>query len=210
VSTLRSALYGTAIVIALSLAACFGGGTPEPRQRYYTIASALAEETKPATDLRIALEGVDARGVYAERPLLHRNSGDAAPLEQYDYASWAEPPDVMLEQALFADLGAAFGATRISRVPVRSAVDLRVAVRLQGLEQVIGGTHAQAHFAAVYTVTDAAGEPLLVYRYDRLGDAAGPSPLEFVRALGGLVADADRRLIDQLKTLPRQKREAGP
>jgi uncharacterized lipoprotein YmbA len=206
----RRALYGLWIAAPLCLTACFGGGTSEPRQRYYTIASTAVEEAKPAADLRIALEGVDARGVYAERPLLHRNGGDAAPLEQYDYASWAEPPDVMLEQALFADLGAAFGATRISRVPVRNAVDLRIAVRLQGLEQVVDGTRAQARFAAVYTVTDAAGEPLLVYRYDRLGDAAGPSPLEFVRALGGLVADADRRLIDRLKTLPRKKREAGP
>jgi uncharacterized lipoprotein YmbA len=207
---LRSALYGLWIAAPLCLAGCFGGGTSEPPQRYYTIAFAPAEETTPAADLRIALDGVDARGVYAERSLLHRNSGDAAPLEQYDYASWAEPPDVMLEQALFADLGAAFGATRISRVPVRGAVDLRIAVRLQGLEQIIDGTHARAHFAALYTVTDAAGEPLLVYRYDRLGDATGPSPLEFVRALGGLVADADRRLIDRLKTLPRKKREAGP
>ncbi len=199
------------VLAPLFLAGCLGGGTSEPRQRYYSIAPTVIETTAAvaASGPQIALDAVDARGIYAERPLLYRTAGESAPLEQYAYASWAEPPDVMLEDALLADLGRAFGATNVRRAPVRGAPDIRIGVRVQALEQIIDGSRAQAHFAAVYTVADAAGESLLVYRYDRQSDAVGLSPLEFVKALDGLAAEADRALIDKLRTLPGTKKRLG-
>ena len=195
----------------LLLAGCLGGGTSEPQQRYYAIAPASVEATAPASadGPHIVLDAVDARGIYAERSLLYRAAADAAPLEQYSYASWAEPPDVMLQDLMMSALRGAFGATQVLAPGQRGPWSIRVSVRLHAMEQIRDGSSARAHFAATFTALDRNGAVLFVLDFDREAPASGASPLEYVNALSGLVDDADREVVDRLREVAAKASSPG-
>lgn len=187
---------------ALLLAGCLGslgGQSTVPSEKFYRLAlPPLAPPTVPGPAV-IAVEPVDARGVYVERSLLYRTAAAGAPLQQYPYASWAEPPDVMLQDLLMNALRTAFGPSQVLAPGQRGLPAIRLSMRLRALEQIRDGNAARARFAATYTAVDRNGGVLFVLDWDREAPASGASPLEFVNALNSLVNDADQELIDHLR-----------
>jgi uncharacterized lipoprotein YmbA len=205
----------TFVCTALLLSGCFGT-QPVPFEHYYRLTPAVS--SPPATGasaasasgtVLIVLEPVDVRGVHVERPLLHRGTANGSPLEQYPFASWAEPPDTMLQDYLLADLRNGFGVMQVRTSGHGASSAIRLSMRLRAFEQIVDGSTARAHFAATYTATDAADNLLFVLEFDREVAAGGPSPLEFVTALSGLVSDADLALIDRLRAVTAKAAAAG-
>ena len=200
-----AAAPGFLFVAALALGGCFGS-QPVPAEKFYRLSSpgiTAGTAAAPAEDHNamptIALEPIDARGVYVERALLYRAPAMDAPLQQYPYSSWAEPPDTMLEDLLLKGLRDEFGTAHVLTEDRHRVAAIRVSMRLRALEQIRDGSSAQARFAATYSAVDRNGATLFLFDWDRQAPAAGPSPQEFVSALNGLVAEADRTLVDRLR-----------
>ena len=193
------------LTTALLLAGCFGSQPTTPAEKFYrlpaiTVPATTAPMATTATTAMYALEPVDARGVYVERSLLYCSSAAGSPLQQYPYASWAEPPDVMLQDQLLGALRNALGVSQVLAPGQRRVPAVRVSMRLRAMEQIRDGSSAQAHFAARYTAVDGNGAVLFVLDWDRQAPAGGASPLEFVNALAGLIGQADQELIERLHT----------
>lgn len=194
---------GSLFVTVLLLGGCLGSVSSAPTEKFYQLpappeASSTAGQP-PASATVFALDSVDARGVYVERALLYRSALAGSPLQQYPFASWAEPPDVMLQDALLGSMRRAFGVTQVLAPGQRGLPAVRIAMRLRALEQIRDGSSAQARFAATYTAIDRSGEVLFVLDWDRQAPTTGASPLEFVTALGGLVNQANRDLVERLR-----------
>jgi uncharacterized lipoprotein YmbA len=190
-------------LLAVLLTAC--AGQTLPVERYYRLSSTTSavESAAPAAVTPmpvIAVEPVEVHGIYVESALLHRSARPLAPLEQYPYASWAEPPDILIGEILVADLRHAFGAMRVLAPGQRSAADIHLAVNVRSLEQIRDGDRTRASYAATYVATRSDGRVLFVMDWAREAPATGPSPLEFVTVLNGLIGQADGALIERLKS----------
>lgn len=201
------------MLVAALLSGCFGGlggSSAAPAEKFYRLTMASAPASPVAGTAVFALEPVDARGVYVERSLLYRAATAGAPLQQYPYASWAEPPDVMLQDQLMSALRNAFGASQVLGPGQRGLPSIRVGMRVRAMEQVRDGGSARAHFAATYSAIDRNGAVLFVLDWDREAAASGASPLEFVNALSGLVNDASNDVITRLRDVaPKASTTAG-
>lgn len=199
----RLAIICGVVSSVLLLGGCFSSlGSPQvPAERFYRLSASSASTAggTSATAVSITLDPIDARGVYVERALLHRGAAAGAPLEQYPYASWAEPPDTMLQDILLTELRSAFSAMQVRAPGQRATSDIRVSMRLRALEQIREGSSARARFAASYSAFDRNNAVLFVMDWDREAPAAGPSPLEYVNALNALLTEADHALIAQLR-----------
>lgn len=198
------------MVAAILQAGCIASAPPLPAQRYYLLEPSLNQSgdsslaAASADGTQLLVDRVEAPGIFSERPLLWRAADPAAPLQQYPYAAWAEPPDAMLRAALVAQLRRRFGATAVqdarSRMPVRGELQLRLHV--QHLEQILDGKDgASARLAMTLTVVDDNGRLLAVMPYDNQRRADGRSPMEFVRAENVLIADAFRQFATRIATL---------
>lgn len=183
-----------AAVVLLALAGC--SVAPAPPERYYRVEVAPAAGAASPGG-RIAVESFETYGIYNERALLFRAGSGA--LEQYHYQFWAEPPGVMLRDALVAYLRGAYGADRVLPAGGRARGDFTLRARLRKLEH-LPGSPPQAALAVEFTVTDRDDQPRLTLAFDETAVAAGPSAEDFVAAMDQLVAKAYARLAERLRT----------
>lgn len=125
-----------ALVLALSLAGCFGAAPPVPKEQYFRLiaASEAPASTNPLSGI-VEVPPLMAEGVMGERPLLFTvNSGQK--LEQRNYAYWTDPPPSMLRDQLVAYLTKAGIADRVVPSELRIASQYRLEGKIQRLEQV--------------------------------------------------------------------------
>jgi uncharacterized lipoprotein YmbA len=184
-------------VLCLSafLAAC--AISAPPPQRFYRL-DVPPPPIAPSAGPSVAVAPVQAFGIYAERPLIYRPGADA-PLEQYHYSLWAEPPAVMLESALVGYLRAALGAARLAGA---NRADYTVRARLRRLEHILAQP-PRAVVAIDFAVMDGAGAVREIVEFSAEEAARGGALTDHVAALNVLLGRAFARVAEHLAA-PRQ------
>ena len=194
----------TMIVVAVLAAAC--SVDPAPPERNYRVDIATPAGAAPFKGT-IVVEAFQAQGVYSERPLLFRHSGDVAVLEQYHYQFWAEPPAAMMRDGLVSYLRGAFGTGQVFPADARARGDYTVRARIRRFEQIVDGDKSRAALAMEFIVSDGAGNPRFVLDFNEEATAAGRSLEEHVAALTSLTAKAYATLGDRLRNEIPQSRQ---
>jgi ABC-type uncharacterized transport system auxiliary subunit len=138
--------------------------------------------------------------VYNERPLIFIEGNASGTLQQYHYQSWAEPPGVMLRDALIAYLRTALSGASIDSAGSRLRGDFIVHARLKRLEHRLGSP-PQAAFAVEFRIIDAADNERALLSFDEVAPAAGASIEDFVGAMDQLVGKAYAALAARVREL---------
>jgi len=191
--TLGQGLFAALVFLALTSCAV----DPAPPVRYFRIEIPVPGSVSRFSG-RILVEPFEAYGINNERSIVFRSREATSALEQYHYASWAEPPGVTLRDSLIAYLRGAFPQAQILPAGGRTRGDFTLRPRLKRLEHVLGSP-AQAAFAAEYRVTDFDDEDVLQVAFDDKAAAAGASVEDFVAALDPLIGKSYGNLADQLR-----------
>ena len=181
----------------LCIAAC--STAPAPPERFYRVEAPAASSTTSLPG-RIVVEPFEAYGVYNERPILYLDAAASGTLQQYHYQFWAEPPGVMLRDALIANLRTAFSGAQIESAGGRVRGDYVVHARLKRLEHRLGSP-PQAQLALEFRVVDAADNERAVVLFDDVAPAAGASVEDFVLAMDQLLGKASAQLAERLRAI---------
>ncbi|HUP90869.1 MAG TPA: ABC-type transport auxiliary lipoprotein family protein [Solimonas sp.] len=190
-------LLAVAVVL---LAAC--ASDPPPPDRYFRLEPVAAAAATGGSNVHVVVEPFEAHGVYSERPLIFRRTDlEHAPLEQFNYHFWAEPPSILFGDLLADHLRGVYGERNVFRSTSRVRPDLVVRPRLRGIEQVLGAGGAQAHLAVQFVVTDDLHAPLLVLDFDESEKLAGTAPEEYVGAINRMAQRACASLAQKLAGL---------
>jgi len=193
--TTRLALVACAGTTMFFIAAC--STAPAPPERFYRVEAPAASSTTSLQG-RILIEPFEAYGVYNERPILYLSPEASGTLQQYHYQFWAEPPGMMLRDAMIAYLRTAFSGAQVESAGGRARGDYVVHTRLKRLEHRLGSP-AQAQFAAEFRVVDAADNERAIVLFDEVAPAAGGSVEDFVAAMDQLVGKAYAQLAARLR-----------
>lgn len=182
----------------LLLAAGIGGcaGDPPPPDRYYRIE--VTAPAKGAAALQTLLvDAMQAHGIYAERSMLYRATAEG-PIERYYYHHWAEPPDMMLGDALATYLRAMHGEQQVFEPAARVRHDIVVRTRLRRIEQ-IREAPVRAALALRFTVSDAQNKPLFTLDFEEEETAADGSVMAYADAVDRLAGRAFAALAARLQ-----------
>jgi uncharacterized lipoprotein YmbA len=185
------------LTAGLFLGAC--ASSPVPVDHYYRIQSSA----KPAPQRLpvLSVDAYEARGIYAERPLLFSASPDGAIVEQYRYDFWAEPVQQMLGDALMNQLRSAAGEQNVHERSARVDAERLILPRLRQLEHVRSAGRSQAHLSAEFEVSDGRRQPLFRVAFDDTEDCAD-EPAAYAAAVGRLADRAHAKLLERLAAAP--------
>lgn len=187
------------VAAILLLAAC--AGPPEPRDTFYRLQAALpsAHFARPPLPGVMEVERVETEGVLSERAIAYQ-SGPGA-LQRYAFELWADPPGMMLQDALVRALRAADVATTIVTPDLRVAPRWIVRARLLRFEQVPAAGRAAVSLRVA--VLGADDHSLLLQRdYAAEAPTDGTTPAAAAAAIGTAAADVLARLVADLGRLP--------
>lgn len=184
-----------AITLGLTLSAC--SVAPAPPDRYYRVEVPPAGSTTNFSG-RILIEPFEAYGIYNERPLVFHAADASSALEQYHYQFWAEPPGMMLRDAMIAYLRTGLSGAQVEAAGGRQRGDLTVHTRLKRLEHRLGSP-PQAVFAAEFRIIDASDNERATLVFDETIAAGGASVEDFVLAMDQLVGKAYGQLVERVR-----------
>jgi ABC-type uncharacterized transport system auxiliary subunit len=127
--------YAIAVVLLSAAGACVPQAEIPP-DRFYRIPLATGElplgKSRPAQT--VVVERPVAEGLLVSRPIVFSEDEGARELREYRYDYWAEPPPVMIRDALVACLERTRFAERVVTDTIRVAADFSVIGNLQRLE----------------------------------------------------------------------------
>ena len=180
-------------VVAVGLAAC--AAPPAPRDTFYRLEAALPSQhfDRPPLPGVLEVERVETEGVLSERAMAYQSAPGA--LQRYGYELWADPPGMMLQDAVARALRHAGVATTVVTPDLRVVPRWILRAKLLRFEQV-----PEAGRAAVtlrVAVLGADDSRLLLQRdYAAEEPTDGTAPPATAAALGHAVADVLARLVD--------------
>lgn len=200
----RPAGFRLAAVAALvsALAAC-GTAEPVPADRYYRLDVAVSQRfQQPELNGVVEVERFAADGVTAGRPIVYTERADSLELKAYHYHFWAEPPTVMLRDALVRALRAAGAAREVVAPESRIRPDYVVTGEIKRMEHVAGSTPQQAVLEIGLVLRGAQSGNLMLLRTYRIErEFAGGSMNEFVTAMNAAASEALQRFLADLAEL---------
>lgn len=174
-----------ALVLALSLSACFGAAPPVPKEQYFRL-TATAEPQPLASPLPGIVEVAPllSDGVLGERPLLFTGN-DGQKLEQRNYAYWTDPPPAMLRDQLVTYLTKAGIAERVVPSELRIASQYRLQGRILRLEQLAPASGGNGGVIALeLSLIEKSNDGILASgRYEVAQEASGTNIDDAVKAL---------------------------
>lgn len=174
---------------------------PLPAELYYRLDSAVPGPPAVSDAPAVLVEGFNAHGLYAERPLIFRRPQAQGALEQYRHQFWVEPPAQMLADGLHRTLRQALGEARVQPRSARTRADWVVRPRLRRLEQVLDGAGGSvAEYAVDYFVTDESNAPRFVLSFEEKMASADDSPAAFAKTASDLAVKANLALLERLRT----------
>lgn len=181
------------VLCAMLAVAC--ASSPPPPDRFYRM-NVPAPGGMQALTGTVVVEPFEAHGIYAGRELLYARGGA---IEPYFYQHWAEPPAVMMQDALVQYLRAALPRARVLTPSMSASPDYRIRARLRALEQRVDDRRAA--LAVEFTLLDAHGEFLGTLNFDDEAPLADLTVARYVEAQDALAAKAFAELTARLNTV---------
>ncbi len=184
-----------AVLAVLAVAAC--AAPPAPRDTFYRLEAALPSGhfARPPLPGVLEVERVETEGVLSERAIVFM-SGPGA-LQRYGFHLWADPPGVLLQDAVARALRHAGAATTVVTPDLRLLPRWTLRARLLRFEQVpAAGRVAVTLRVAVEGADD--GRLVLQQDYAAETPTAGDTPAAAAAAMGVAVSEVLTRLVADL------------
>ena len=155
-----------AMVLALLLSACAGGG-PLPEDRFYRVeVAAPAAAAAPLLRGGLLVERLRADALHAGRAVLYRQADRPLELGRHHYRFWTEAPNQMVQQQLAAWLRGSGLADHVYTGEEAMPHRYRLSGRVLAFEREIGPAGVTLHVGLQLTLTRQGDrEPLLEKRY---------------------------------------------
>lgn len=177
-------------LVVVGLTACASVPPPPPQLYYRLIPAGSPRPVTPAPHLRIRVPPFAAAGVVGDSAMLFRDGGAAAPLQQYYYRSWAQPPAEMLAQALRDWLAVALAPAQVVDADTGVPADIVVHGRLLTLDRVQTRHTVDAELSLEFLIADTDGRCAATLRFSARRATAGRGLQSYVAAEDILLREA--------------------
>jgi ABC-type uncharacterized transport system auxiliary subunit len=183
------------LLAALALSACVA--PPAPKDTFYRLEAALPPQhyARPPLPGVLEVERVETEGVLSERAIAYLSAPGA--LQRYAYEYWADPPGMMLQDAVARALRQADVAATVVTPDLRVVPGWTLRAKLLRFEQVPQSDRVAVTLRVAVLGAD---DSRLVLQHDYAAEAptAGESPAAAAAAMGTAVADVLARLVADL------------
>lgn len=194
------------VLLALALAGCFGSSPPVPDDQFYRLPVGVPAQRHdvPALDGVVMVERPRATAVHAVRALAYSEDEQQLRLSHYHYHHWADPPPMLLQQALVDFLRASNLVTTVTADAGRLELDYRISSVLRRFERQKTADGWKAAVTLELRADAARGDrPLLLREYAALAPIRGERMEDTVQAFGAASQDVFTRFVADLsRALP--------
>ncbi|MFQ5415978.1 MAG: ABC-type transport auxiliary lipoprotein family protein [Myxococcota bacterium] len=187
-------LRGSAAIFLLAGAWLGCASGPAPRDHFYRLTlDAPESRAAPILSGTLEVEHLRVEAVAQGRRILYRETGPVEEIAQHAYHQWANPPSVMLQDAMVEYFRAANVAETVVTPAVRIESDHLVSGRIVRLERLLGAERAEVVIELELILARSKGHRLRwieTYRAQQAasGKSVGDSVAAFEAAMEAILA----------------------
>jgi ABC-type uncharacterized transport system auxiliary subunit len=193
-------------LLLLSSASCLLPGVPDTAYYtlHYDVPTAAKNGAPPRFPIRVAVEEFRIASEYRTDRIVYRES--PYELGYYNYYRWAASPEVLVRRKVREHLAASNLCAAVEDATLVRP-DLYLEGRIERIEEIDADERWTAHLVLELALREPGEKlPLLTRRYDLTREAASRKPLDVVKAMSALLAEASRAFVAEAeKALARRK-----